>query len=323
MTSLGPLSVTTMPVVPPMPPTNVQRTAPSAPPMLGDSIAPPGQSRQRLLTPPSSGMWEFGTIAAQGQHEMTRAVIEQQPDNADPRREHFKFWLVPLDSNTRISSYDIEMEKPAHVIIVSDDFKTFRHDHPTLNPDGTFTLDQSFDRPGKYYIYFDTVPHSIGQQVFRFDVAVGGTKFYPYTPMQRLGADAGLEQSDGSFMVALDSDKIKTGVYSPIHLAIYSHGELAEHLQPFLGVGAHAILLKPDDLSYIHTHPMPGSMAMAMPMSEMMKHMPTLQPGDPVNPRMTLDILAQEPGAYRMWVQFKDRDNPHYLYTVPFTVYAT
>ena len=57
-----------------------------------------------------------------------------------------------------IRSYQVEMTKKLHLIIVSADFKTFMHEHPLQQPDGHLTLTQKFPAPGTYLLYADALP---------------------------------------------------------------------------------------------------------------------------------------------------------------------
>jgi len=104
-----------------------------------------------------------------------------------------------------------------------------------------------------------------------------------------------------------------------LDVTIYDHDQPAEHLQPFLGVAAHAILLNVNDLTYDHTHPM--SMAMSgMSMDQMMKHMPVIKPGEHIDPHLMFHVNLQERGAYRLWLQFKDQNGQ--IHTVSFLLSA-
>lgn len=76
------------------------------------------------------------------------------------------FVLMPMGSAKPITKYDIELTKQLHVIAVSDDFKTFLHDHVTqAAKDGHLRLSMTFPHPGLYHVYADSTPTGLGQQV--------------------------------------------------------------------------------------------------------------------------------------------------------------
>ena len=72
-----------------------------------------------------------------------------------------------------IKSYQVEMTKALHVIIVSADFHTFLHVHPALGPTGHLVLKQDFPAPGTYLVYADGLPKGLNHQVFRYELTVG------------------------------------------------------------------------------------------------------------------------------------------------------
>ncbi len=76
-----------------------------------------------------------------------------------------------------VRSYDIDMTKLMHMIVVSDDLTDFQHVHPTLLPNGHFTIElHLFEPVAAYHIYLDERPHGSGRNVFRFDLpAEAGT----------------------------------------------------------------------------------------------------------------------------------------------------
>jgi hypothetical protein len=304
---------------------NANAMASTQPQLSGDRVSPPYSH----VPPPFMRMQETmettaipGAFALQDGAAATQGHLIAQADPHNLLNENIKFWLNPSSSPVPITNYQMEMTKYAHVIIVSDDFKTFMHVHPTLLPDGQFVIHQTFPQPGRYHIYADTVPDGMPQQVFRFDVNVGRSNRSAASPLEREDTSPSLVQHDGAYSVVLDKTTVKAGQTSMIRFTIYDHGHPAEHLQPFLGVGAHAILLNANDLSYMHTHPMPMSMGMdtGMSMDQMMKNMPVIKPGDHIDPSMMLHVKLDEPGIYRMWLQFKDQNQQ--LRTVSYIVSA-
>ena len=70
--------------------------------------------------------------------------------------------MTPVGSTEGIRAYRVDMTKLLHMIIVSDDFRTFLHVHPILQADGHFLLDQKFPSPALYHIYADAEPEGFG-----------------------------------------------------------------------------------------------------------------------------------------------------------------
>jgi len=92
-----------------------------------------------------------GTFALQGGVARTAGFFEAAP-GARPGAWKFDFWMTPLNGGAPIRAYALDMTKLLHVIIVSDDFKTFFHVHPKFLASGHFVLDQPLPRPGIYHI---------------------------------------------------------------------------------------------------------------------------------------------------------------------------
>ena len=81
-----------------------------------------------------------------------------------------------MGSTAPILDYDVEMQRTMHMVVVRDDFATFKHLHPAFNT-GTGTFSQAFTKEPnhRYYVYADTTPHGLSQQVFRFTMESDGS----------------------------------------------------------------------------------------------------------------------------------------------------
>jgi len=109
-----------------------------------------------------------GHFALDGVAQNTlRYIALERVAKADALTRKIDLHMTTPDGAT-IRRYDVEITKRLHLIIVSDDFRTFAHVHPTLGRDGHFTLLQRFPKAGSYHVYGDTVPTALPQQVFRF-----------------------------------------------------------------------------------------------------------------------------------------------------------
>src|SRR5665213_488288 len=154
---------------------------------------------------------------------------------------------VRLDG-TIVNEFDLDMTKRMHVIVVSDDFRSFAHLHPRALPDGHMVLEMAPPR-GAYHVYADSEPHGVGQQVFRFDVAGG-----PSTTL-RYARDDKMSIAAGPYVVRLSTLRLRAGRESQIALSITRDGAPAKDLQPYLGAAGHAVFLNVRDLTYVHVHP--------------------------------------------------------------------
>jgi hypothetical protein len=259
-----------------------------------------------------------GQFALQGDSPKTNGYLTLKPIAGNPLSERLDFWMTDQGSSQPIKNYLVEMTKKLHMVIVSDDFKTFLHVHPELSANGHFLLNQPFPAPGKYQIYADGEPNNLNHQVFRFEVTVGKAG----GPAVRTINPTGLGVNVGPYEVDLSTLKLRAGNMDMVDVEILKNGQPAKDLHPYLGSPAHAVFLNTQDLSYVHVHPMPmgepGSMDMNMNMSAAM-NAPAMPENGPSSPDMMLHVSIKEPGIYKMWLQFRGGDQ---LYVAEFAMSA-
>lgn len=210
-----------------------------------------------------------------------------------------------------IRSYVVDMTKPLHVIVVSDDLREFQHVHPQLGSDGHFKLAISFPRSGLYHIYADATPRGYAKAVFRFDVAIGDG---PATA--RPGTVTQETAQAGPYTVRVSSVRVRAREDTPLLVAVQRVGVPAMDLHPYLGAYAHVVVINASDLSYMHAHPMtPGAMAMQGSGAEE----PVLGNAATVPATMTVHLNFPRSGLYKVWFQFRGGS---VLYAAPFVVQA-
>jgi hypothetical protein len=198
-----------------------------------------------------------------------------------------------------VQKFDEVHTEPMHLIIVRSDLGAFFHEHPTLNPDGTFTHAFTFPTGGRWNLFADCAPAGAGGQVLMATVNVGGASPAP----QPLKPETAPIVEQGGLTLALTIEKLPAKTMIPLTFTLSGpNGKPISDLQPWLGAMAHLILIEKDAKTFVHSHP---------------------DESDPTNgKRGSLTFLARfpKPGVYRGWVQFQ-RDGK--ITTMPFTVAAT
>jgi hypothetical protein len=248
-----------------------------------------------------------GQFALQGQKAQTDGYLEVTSTPGAPLRKRLDLWMTEPGKSQAIRSYQVEMTKQLHMIIVGSDFKVFMHEHPTLGPDGHLRLAQQFPEPGTYFIYADGLPNQLNHQVFRFSIDVeapGSTK--------RTLPPTGMGVQVGPYEVDLSSLRLRSGIMSMLDIQILKDGKPATDLHPYLGSPAHAVFLNAQDLSYVHAHPMAMGGMMDMSMNP-----PPMPENGPSPSEMMLHLALREPGTYKLWLQFRGGTQ---LYVAEFTV---
>lgn len=251
-----------------------------------------------------------GQFALQGQQPQTQGFLKVTPVPGKPLSQHLDLWMTDPGKPQAIHNYQVEMTKKLHMIIVSSDFKTFIHDHPTLGPDGHLRITEAFPSPGTYIAYADALPNQLNHQVFRFKFDVGKPGAEPRTLQP-----TGMGVQVGPYEVDISSVRLRSGTMSMLDVNILKDGMPATDLHPYLGVPAHAVFLNSGDLSYVHVHPM----AMDQMMGDMSKEPPPMPENGPSPSAMMLHLALREPGSYKMWLQFRGGGQ---LYVATFTINA-
>ncbi|MDQ6780305.1 MAG: hypothetical protein M3Z37_04015 [Candidatus Eremiobacteraeota bacterium] len=262
-----------------------------------------------LLSPRQDDAVQTGSYALQNGSPAAQAhLADRAPDG---HHHHLDLWMTSGDAQRPITTYDVEMTKRLHLIIVGADFTTFRHVHPALQPNGHFRIDQQLPH-GTFLAYADSTPHGLGQQVFRFVI---GDARQARNAQRDLHERRTTAQVDG-YTVRLSTTTLRASASDALIVHVLKNGKPAGDLHPYLGASAHAVFLNSADLSYVHVHPMSLHDMEGMPMGNMSMpgmHMGGMSParsGDlpdtaKSSPDMMLHVALREPGTYKLWLQFR------------------
>jgi hypothetical protein len=243
-----------------------------------------------------------------------------------------------------IAEFDVELTQQLHILATDAGLTHLIHQHADeVRSDGTFTAEIEFPEPGRYHIYTDATPTGIGQQVLRFDVNVGVERGSGESrPAGADISDGPLISSDGPYTVTLGASQLHANVESAVSLLVEKEGLPAADLAPYLGVSAHAVFIRVEDLAYVHAHAMPGGKdqprhdthgAAAAEPHDMGSHhgadhqaAPATDTGHAghaaapaiaVAPAMSLHVTPPAAGAYALWIEFIAGGE---IRTVPFTI---
>src|SRR5690242_1726799 len=85
-----------------------------------------------------------GEPALQGYAALTDGYLKATATRPDSLNQTLDIWMTKQGSKVPIKQYRVEMTKKLHVVIVGEDFKTFLHIHPDLQPTGHFLIAQHF-----------------------------------------------------------------------------------------------------------------------------------------------------------------------------------
>lgn len=203
-------------------------------------------------------------------------------------------------NNALVREFDIQHERPMHLLLVRQDLGVFAHEHPEPASDGIFRLTHTFPQAGDYTLFVDVAPKGAGGQVMPVRFKVDGKKGERF----QIAADKLTgETSSGSLRVTFAETEFPAGKTLRMACLVRDAktGAPVNDIQPYLGALGHLILVGEDGETFVHSHP-----------DEL----------DPLAGRDgKLAFLARFPkaGRYRGWVQVQ---RGGVVETGPFTVSA-
>jgi hypothetical protein len=212
----------------------------------------------------------------------------------EPGTLSFRISDADGDAVTRFAT---SHEKRLHLIVVRTDGTQFRHVHPTMADDGTWSLPWQWAEAGTYRVYADFVPQAESAEADTITltrtVEVAG-QFAPASP-----APTRVASVDG-YTVELTGD-LKVGSSSGLTFTASKDGEPVTTLQPYLGAFGHLVALRDGDLAYLHVHP-EGEEPQA---------------GETSGPKIGFAAHAPTPGRYLLYLDFQVGGKVH---SAPFVV---
>jgi hypothetical protein len=148
-----------------------------------------------------------------------------------------------------VTDFDELHERRMHLIVVRRDGTEFRHLHPEMDAEGTWSIPIEFAQPGVYRAFAD---FSAGgeQHTLASDLFVSGGEFQarPFPPAQPLDSTNGFE-------VRLRAGEPVAGEPTSLTFAVSEDGHEVHGLEPYLGAKGHLVALREGDLAFLHVHP--------------------------------------------------------------------
>lgn len=192
----------------------------------------------------------------------------------------FSFRVLGPDG-AAVTAFDVEHDQRMHLIAVRRDTSGYRHVHPEMAPDGTWTAPLDVAEAGSYRVFADFTPTGGEATTLGVDVEAAGA-YEPRThPLSRVA------EVDG-YHVRLDGDLVP-GRGSPVRLTVSKDGAPVTDLEPYLSAYGHLVALRQGDLAYLHVHP-EGA------------------PGDgrtPAGPEIAFVAEVPSAGGYRLFLDFR------------------
>lgn len=197
-----------------------------------------------------------------------------------------------------VTDFLVELTKKMHVYVVSTDLAVFRHLHPTMAADGTWSGNITLPRDGRYRLVAEFVAEDDGGNG---DTLILGTERTVGTPgrAEPLPAPTTETSDDGVTVRVLQAPRV--GYENEMSLGI-SKGSQPASLGTYLGVHAHVSAFHAETGRLVHMHPLGA---------------PTTEDGRAV---LRFHTGFELPGTYRMFVQSRLSG---VVRTIPMTIEVT
>ncbi|WP_431877055.1 hypothetical protein [Micromonospora marina] len=184
------------------------------------------------------------------------------------------------DQRRAVTRFAVVHDKPMHVIMVRRDLGGYRHLHPAMAADGTWSVPITAPEAGPWRMYADfTAVADDGRQVavvLGADLTASGA--YRPGPLPAAATSATVDGFTAGY-----TGTPEVGKSVPLRFRVTGADGAAAALEPYLGAYGHLVALRQGDLGYLHVHPEP------------------VRDGDDV----TFWLTAPGPGSYRMFLDFQ------------------
>lgn len=178
-----------------------------------------------------------------------------------------------------VTTYAVVHDKPLHLIVIRRDLTGFQHLHPVMAPDGTWSIDLTLAEPGSYRMIADFTALVGGAQIattLGSDLTVAGN----YTPVT-LPDPARATTTEG-FQVGYEGTP-GTAATQPLLMTVKDAAGKPVTVEPYLGAYGHLVVLRENDLAYVHVHPETRL----------------------IDGKIKFWLSAPSPGTYRMFLDFQ------------------
>jgi len=192
----------------------------------------------------------------------------------DPGSRALAFTITGPDG-APVTSYDVVHDKRLHLIVVRRDLAGYQHLHPELDSSGVWSVPARLT-PGPWRVIADFVPAGAEQTTLAADLEVSGG----YQPLP-LPSESETATVDGFTLTR--TGELAADAMSMLTVSVSRNGRPVTDLDPYLGAYGHLVMLRTDDLGYVHVHPQEG----------------------PPGPELSFQVQAPGSGTFRLFFDFQ------------------
>jgi len=222
--------------------------------------------------------------------EVKLATEPQTPEAGIP----VKLTLAFQENNQNVP-LEISHDKKVHLMMADESLSWFQHIHPKEQADGSYTVEASFPRGGKYFLFTDFKAQGTASAVDKKELIVNGS-----SGNAQAGSTTKLVSvTDGYTLTLKNGNDLKTNRSQSLEISVEKDGRklVESDIEPYLGATAHIAMIGKEDKDFLHIHPVSGKLV-----------------------PIYAEAHIEKPGIYRIWVEFQTNGKVH---TADFTVNVT
>ena len=224
------------------------------------------------------------------EYPLELSLVPRIPRPAD--RVEMTFKIRNPKTGAPVTKYETIHEKLFHMFVVSQNLEYFLHDHPVLQPNGSFRYAARLPQPGMYRVLADYYPTGGTPQLTERTVFVPGGGLHP----AKLSPDLTAKHT-GNLDVELAMEPAQP--LAGFKTMMFFRVKPGEGLEQYLGAWGHMLVASDDLIDLIHTHPF-------------------LADG---GPQIQFNVIFPRARTYRVWVQFQRKGVVNTaVFTVPVSV---
>jgi hypothetical protein len=246
-----------------------------------------GTQSQALLAPAATHNSEMVPPAGTVEGYALRAVEPTQKPGKDVVVE----FAVTAPGRQVISDLDEDAGEHMHLIAFRRDLTGYQHLTPQQG-EGTSWWGILNLTPGPWHVIIHFQSKTLGREIA---LATDFTTSGEYRPKPLPPAADQIQSTD---LAVTRTGELSTSANSSTAITVTDHGQPVTDLEPAHGEMGHSVLIRPDDLGYLHMHSNTTG----------------------TGPRLDFLGAVPAPGSYRLFVEFYRGDK---LYLAPFTVQVT
>lgn len=150
--------------------------------------------------------------------------------------------------------FDEAHTKNFHLLLLSKDLGWFLHEHPTMAPDGTWSVPIRFPAGTQYWVYGDVAPRGKGSRLLLTSVKVGGPKptWSRKLVLTRQATDGNLK----GVLSPLAPIQVGKSATLQIKLLDAKTGSPVTDTEEWLGAAGHLMIFHESGQTAVHSHPL-------------------------------------------------------------------